>query len=966
MHKEFFRFLTILATLLVLAACRKEPVEPVGPLTPEGEGWTKVHFRATATGNPETKATLDGIERSYLFERDDLLYVVDSDHKNAPSDAVLYGILYLISGAGASTAVFEGDLMYFDGDSGSSSYKEPQKPADNMAITATLISKQQRDDGFFTFVTDNDGKIATGPNFGTSSIADTFSEAVEKYSWFTDDATYGKPSFSLAQQTAFLKFSLSFDNDVTGELSVNMTNNNGAVSLFTHNVTPDTYHQAGFVAAFKGGDVTLSNAKVTVTDVATSGTAFNKSKALNSAALQGNRYYNVVKTFLDLSHFTIQAPDGASTEITFHSDYAVDIRYSSDGTNWKYASTNPTVTLNNGASVMVEGKRTTYQNTSGTAPLFESTNACFIYGDIMSLFCDENYENIPTAFTAQHALEGTFKGLANIDIHPARPLLLSASTLTDYCYYQSFSGSGITRAPEFADEEGNPAAASIPQYACKWMFKDCTQLAAALELPATNVAQEGYYGMFSGCTAMATPPASLATTLSGSAACQQMFLGCTSLLYAPDLPALTIPTNGYREMFSGCTSLREGPEIAATTFGTTPSNANDGEAALAFMFGAATIDAVDYPACTSMVTPPSQLKTAKMKNNCYQSMFAGCTSLETGPEILATTLARKCFYEMFSGCSMLRSLPQAEFHFTSILDFSCYRMFYMCSALNTAPNMPDVTGTVSESGCQEMYAECAQMQTAPAALTATKVNKNGYKQMFYNCAWIKKAPSISATEIGESGCSQMFQNCNRLETPPTTLLATTLGKAAYSEMFSGCTQLKSAPTFPSAKATLNGIQICYRMFEACTSLEAVTGQLFSEDTQLTQECFHGMFRHCTKLVNVPDEFLPSLHLAKWCYRGMFEGAAFTIAPVLPATEMVNECYRFMFNSCKSLTKITCLAANPNNGSFTTSWVGGGLPSSGTFVKNPGTTADPNSTNSSIKWPRGDNGIPTNWTVKDPE
>jgi hypothetical protein len=943
MRKELFRYLTILATLLILAACRKEPVAPVGLVTPEGEGWTKVHFRATASGNPGTKATLDGIERSYLFDRDDLLYVVDSDHKNAPSDAVLYGILYLISGADASTAVFEGDLMYFDGDSGSASYKEPQKPADNMAITATLISKQQRDDGFFTFVTDNDGKIATGPNFGASSIADTFSEAVEKYSWFTDDATYGKPSFSLAQQTAFLKFSLLFDNDVTGELSVNMTNNNGAVSLFTHNVTPDTYHHADFVAAFKGGDVTLSNAKVTVTDVATSGTAFNKSKAINSAALQGNRYYNVVKTFLDLSHFTIQAPDGASTEITFLSDYADDIRYSSDGTNWTYASSHPTVTLNNGASVMVEGKRTAYQNTSGAAPLFESTNACFIYGDIMSLFCDANYENIPTAFTAQHALEGTFKGLANIDIHPARPLLLSASTLTDYCYYQTFAGSGITRAPEFADEEGNPAAATIPQYACKWMFKDCTLLAGAMELPATNVAQEGYYGMFSGCTAMATPPASLATTLSGSAACQQMFLGCTSLLYAPDLPALTIPSNGYREMFSGCTSLREGPEIAATTVG---------ESACAYMFGKIMDGStVVSPACTSMVTGPSQLNATAMSNNCYQGMFAGCTSLEVAPMILAKTLVRKCFSEMFAGCSMLRSIPQAEFAFTNIGDNSCYRMFYMCSVLNGAPNMPHVTGTVGPSGCLEMYAECAQMLTAPAALTATTVSSNGYKQMFFNCKWIKVAPSISATNIQSQGCSQMFQGCIRLETAPANLPATNLGASAYAQMFFGCSALKAIPSFPSTSVTWSGDSVCYQMFQSCTSITELTEPLFSGTSTLRKACFQDMFAHCTSLKTVLPGLLPATTLAQDCYRGMFQDTAITSAPDLKVEVLSGvDCYRYMYYGCKKLSSIRCWATNPST-QYTLNFTGGTLAATGAFYKKGDTS-----------WPTAPNGIPSGWTV----
>lgn len=35
---------------------------------------------------------------------------------------------------------------------------------------------------------------------------------------------------------------------------------------------------------------------------------------------------------------------------------------------------------------------------------------------------------------------------------------------------------------------------------------------------------------------------------------------------------------------------------------------------------------------------------------CYYSMFQGCSSLTTAPELPATTLANYCYYSMFQGC----------------------------------------------------------------------------------------------------------------------------------------------------------------------------------------------------------------------------------------------------------------------------------------------------------------------------
>ena len=870
-------FLLFPTLMLLFSACRKELEEPV----PDGEqGWTTVHLRATVSGDLKTKATLDDDDRHYLFERDDLLYVV-----NKNSGRELYGFLYLISGAGATTAVFEGDLMYFN-----PSTSEPEEPDSGFAISATLVSAAQRAAGVFTTVTGNDGKLTSmEPAYG-NAVAGTFKEAVQLYSHFTGDATFGNPSFSLSQQSAFVIFQFSFDNDLgSGDLSFTM--NNGGSAVRTMTVTPDVYKRAGFVAAFPNGTA-LSSANVTVTGGGLGG-GTGVQRDLRNATLQSNKYYNVNQCYVDLTYFTIQA-GAAATDITFNYKTSHGVQYSTDGSTWTAVGNDP-VPVAAGSSIKVRGTGSKYKD-SGT--LFTSTADCDIYGDIMSLFYTDNTYSTKKTALAANALQGAFMGLTNIDIPPGRPLLLSATTLSNNCYQQMFSGcTGLTYAPEFRNENGQ-SASTIPNYACQEMFLGCTSLTEAPELPATSVGQNGYIRMFKNCSALETPPISLAQNITGASACEEMFRDCVSLRYAPELPAMSIPNRGYYAMFSGCTSLIAAPELPATQIG---------ERAYNRMFGSDT-DAGN--GCSSMVTGPSTLPATGMKIWCYSRMFTGCTSLENAPEIMATgTLAEGCFNEMFKSCSRLRS-AQTDFYFSTVGNNSCKQMFMSCLALNNAPNMPNVTGTIGTNGCQDMYNNCGEMATAPGALNASTVGENGYYQMFYNCLKIKDAPSISATNVGNNGCYRMFYGCTRLQTPPVELPATTLASQAYREMFYGCKALKSAPTFPTEDATFGGDNVCYQMFYTCITIPELTGQLFGAGTILKSSCFNQMFYGCSSLKTVPEDFLPATSLASNCFNSMFYGTAIVRAPNLPATTLASNCYQNMFRDCTYLNTVpqNCLPA----------------------------------------------------------
>ena len=166
------------------------------------------------------------------------------------------------------------------------------------------------------------------------------------------------------------------------------------------------------------------------------------------------------------------------------------------------------------------------------------------------------------------------------------------------------------------------------------LFKDCSVLTSAPELPATTLANECYHCMFSGCTSLTSAPKLPATTLADY--CYSiMFSGCTSLTSAPKLPAKKLAGKCYYNMFFGCTSLTAAPKLPATT----------------------------------------------LANNCYADMFCGCTSLTSAPKLPAKKLADYCYYEMFNSCTSLTSAPELS---AIELAEACYcSMFYGCENLSS-------------------------------------------------------------------------------------------------------------------------------------------------------------------------------------------------------------------------------------------------------------------------------------------
>lgn len=104
-------------------------------------------------------------------------------------------------------------------------------------------------------------------------------------------------------------------------------------------------------------------------------------------------------------------------------------------------------------------------------------------------------------------------------------------------------------------EYSNPPTSIPAAYCYTAMFRYCTNLTTAPELPATTLANSCYQEMFNGCTSLTAAPELPATTLVDYCY-SSMFRGCKSLTTAPALPATTLERYCYNFMFKDCTSLK--------------------------------------------------------------------------------------------------------------------------------------------------------------------------------------------------------------------------------------------------------------------------------------------------------------------------------------------------------------------------------------------------------------------------
>ena len=254
------------------------------------------------------------------------------------------------------------------------------------------------------------------------------------------------------------------------------------------------------------------------------------------------------------------------------------------------------------------------------------------------------------------------------------------------------------------------------------MFLNCSGLTVAPELPATTLAESCYNGMFLGSGLTSIP--SLPATTVPIYAYSQMFQGCNALTSVPALPANRVDKLGYRWMFQYCNGLEASPAILATSLG---------EDACYQMF----------KECTNLETA-GDLSATELEDMCCEFMFQGCTKLTKAPALPATKLASQCYQRMFDGCTGLVTAPALP---ATELAELCYNdMFWECTSLKNAPELP---ATKLADYCYTMmFLGCSSLETAPD-LPAARLTPGCYEHMFMNCTSLNYVKCL-ATDLGDA------------------------------------------------------------------------------------------------------------------------------------------------------------------------------------------------------------------------
>lgn len=250
-------------------------------------------------------------------------------------------------------------------------------------------------------------------------------------------------------------------------------------------------------------------------------------------------------------------------------------------------------------------------------------------------------------------------------------------------------------------------------------------------------------------------------------------------VYGTEFRNIDVYNNGYKFVLQG--KIKVSGDLVALNNGSSVMNS--------YQYAALFENSIGLYDAADLVLPK------KVGDNCYDSMFSGCTSLVNVPKLPAMTLASYCYGSMFYGCTSLTKAPDLP---ATTLASECYRT---------------------------MFSNCDGLIEAMGVIPATTLQNNCCYMMFYKCTSLIKAPQLPATTLANSCYSSMFEGCTSLVKAPQ-LPAITLESSCYSFMFSGCTSLENAPVLPAIKL----VRSCYsNMFSGCSKLNYVKA-LFTDNT----------------------------------------------------------------------------------------------------------------------------------------
>ena len=405
----------------------------------------------------------------------------------------------------------------------------------------------------------------------------------------------------------------------------------------------------------------------------------------------GEIYLNSDKIWPTSSEYIELVISGGELDLTFDEDFGDNIETSLDlGQTWVQMYAGDNLYIGTGDRVRVRGFSNRSVGNSNHTPMWSTT---IVSGNpIIDCY-------------------GRLDALLDYQTSAMNQVPQMANNTFDSLFY---NWTMLRHAPEIS------LATSLPQYACYNLFRGCSNLINAPNLPATTLGYYCYGYMFSNCTSMLTAPPILPAQTLGSLCYESMFSGCTGLINGPsEISALSLPGGACRAMFKDCSSLISGPNILATSY----------------TGGAATTQQSFYNMflrCSALTKAPDLLATTIPRNACA-TMFAECSSLKVPPKIYATHLEQLALNNIFRDCVNLEKLP--KLNFMSGVRTGAQRMFSGCSKIKisetqtgeyvNAYRIPFTgTSTADAETCYNIFYNTGGTYTGTAIINTTYYTSN--------------------------------------------------------------------------------------------------------------------------------------------------------------------------------------------------------------------------------------------------
>lgn len=328
----------------------------------------------------------------------------------------------------------------------------------------------------------------------------------------------------------------------------------------------------------------------------------------------------------------------------------------------------------------------------------------------------------------------------------------SGTTNLEYRYSNDASWSGMTSGSSYSITKDSKiyvrAKSSITlntHISGNGKFSCCGNIMSLLGEQETAFPVGIFKGLFSGCTSLVSAKNLELPDIVSTSGYTAMFLNCSNLISAPELPATELKTSCYESMFEGCTRL---------------------------------------------LTTPTILQGETLKEKCYFQMFKNCFNISETPKINARSMeGSRCCEGMFMNCTCLqKASPLLS---DNVVDNGYEKMFENCTSLQVSP--PILAREININGCSKMFNGCTSMISA-SRLEATILGENCYSYMFSGCTSLISAPELPATELEKSCYQAMFNKCENLVVAPE-LPAEKLAEQCYQYMFQNCKRLSEVKIY---------------------------------------------------------------------------------------------------------------------------------------------------------------------------